>query len=355
MRVASTYSIAIIPGDGIGPEVMATALDVLRHSTRDSKLLDFTFYSLGATHYLETGEVLSDLTLEKLKGHDAILLGAVGGDPRDPRLKDGIIERGLLLELRFALDHYVNLRPTRSIPGNISPLVEPGVIDFLVVREGTEGPYLGNGGSMRAGSPEEIATEVSVTTAFGVSRVVRFAFEKATVRRKKLTVVHKSNVLRYAGGLWMRLVGELESEFPDVQVEYLHVDAATIFMVSEPSRFDVIVTDNLFGDILTDLAAAISGGIGLAASGNLNPSRRFPSMFEPVHGSAPDIAGKGVADPSAAILSSAMMMDFLGHPDIAESISEAVAEVALTRSATKLSMSTEQIGAEVIRVLDATV
>lgn len=350
--MTSKYSVAVIPGDGIGPEVVAQALKVLRHVTKDTDLLAFTFYRLGASHYLETGEILSDSILENLKGHDAILLGAVGGDPLDPRLQGGIIERGLLLELRFALDHFVNLRPTRSTPANNSPLVEPGVIDFLVVREGTEGPYLGNGGVLRVGAPEEIATEVSVNTAFGVSRVVKFAFEKAAARRKKLTLVHKSNVLRYAGGLWMRLVREWQVEFPDVEVEYLHVDAAAIFMITEPSRFDVIVTDNLFGDILTDLAAAISGGIGQAASGNLNPSRRFPSMFEPVHGSAPDIAGKGVADPTAAILSAAMMMDFLGHSDIAESISEAVRAVSLTRSATKTRMSTERIGFEVIRAID---
>jgi 3-isopropylmalate dehydrogenase len=261
------------------------------------------------------------------------LLGAVGGDPRDPQLAGGIIERGLLLKLRFAFDHYVNLRPTRLLPGLQSPLAKPGTIDFVVVREGTEGPYVGNGGSLRKGTVAEVANEVSVNTAYGVDRVVRFAFETAGARRKKLTLVHKTNVLTHAGGLWARIVNEVALEYPDIDLDYLHIDAATIFMVTEPSRFDVIVTDNLFGDILTDLAGAIGGGIGLAASANLNPSGAFPSMFEPVHGSAPDIAGKGIANPTAAIVSAGMLLDHLGHEEIGARLQTAVAaDVASTAS-----------------------
>ena len=232
--------------------------------------------------------------------------------PGDPRLANANIERGLLLKLRFSLDHYVNLRPTTLFPGIASPLADPGEVDFVVVREGTEGPYVGNGGAIRQGTPHEIANEVSVNTAYGVERVVRYAFEQAESRRKKLTLVHKTNVLTFAGGLWKRIVDAVAAEHPDVAVDYLHVDAATIFLVTNPARFDVIVTDNLFGDILTDLAAAISGGIGLAASGNINPAGDFPSMFEPVHGSAPDIAGQQKADPTAAILSVALLLRHLG-------------------------------------------
>ncbi len=320
-----TVSLAVVPGDGIGPEVIAEALKVLRAVTSGAVTIDTTTYPFGAGHYLKTGEVLTDADLESLSGHDAILLGAVGGDPRDPRLAGGIIERGLLLRLRFALDHYVNLRPTRLFPGVPSPLKAPGDVDFVVVREGTEGPYVGNGGSIRRGTPEEIANEVSVNTAFGVERVVRFAFRTAASRRGKLTLVHKTNVLTHAGGLWQRIVDEVAAEHPDVAVDYLHVDAATIFLVTDPARFDTIVTDNLFGDILTDLAAAIGGGIGLAASGNINPDGAFPSMFEPVHGSAPDIAGRNLADPTAAILSTALLLDSLGFPEERDRVNAAVA------------------------------
>jgi 3-isopropylmalate dehydrogenase len=306
-----------------------------------------TSYALGATHYLETGEILSEETLGKLASHDAILLGAVGGNPQDPRLQGGIIERGLLLRLRFAFDHYVNLRPTLLLPGLSSPLANPGTIDFVVVREGTEGPYVGNGGALRVGGDQEIATEVSVNTAHGVNRVVRFAFEKAMARRKKLTLVHKTNVLVHAGGLWSRIVGDVHADFPDVEVDYLHIDAATIFMVTEPSRFDVIVTDNLFGDIITDLAGAVGGGIGLAASANLNPSGSFPSMFEPVHGSAPDIAGTGKADPTAAIMSVALLVEHRGHPDVAERVSIAVARDVEARAGGMGARSTSQVGAAI--------
>ena len=267
--------------------------------------------------------------LEEIRGHDAILLGAVGGKPGDPNLPPGILERGLLLRLRFELDHYVNLRPSRIFPGVTSPLADPGDVDFVVVREGTEGPYTGNGGALRVGTPQEVATEVSVNSAFGVERVIRDAFARADRRpRKKLTLVHKTNVLVNAGSLWWRLVQAVAPEFPDVTVDYIHIDAAMIFMTTDPSRFDVIVTDNLFGDIITDLAAAITGGIGLAASGNVNPDRTTPSMFEPVHGSAPDIAGQQKANPIAAILSASMMLDFLGETDAGDRVRKACAEQA---------------------------
>jgi 3-isopropylmalate dehydrogenase len=323
--MARTLKLALIPGDGIGPEVVTEAVKVLDAVTAGSDVeFEKTHFSLGATRFLETGDVLTDDDLAAISGHDAILLGAVGGVPGDPRLKNANIERGLLLKLRFALDHYVNLRPTTIYPGVPSPLAAHGDVDFVVVREGTEGPYVGNGGAIRVGTPHEIANEVSVNTAYGVERVVRDAFARASARRKKLTLVHKTNVLTFAGGLWQRIVNEVAPEFPDVAVDYLHVDAATIFLVTDPARFDVIVTDNLFGDILTDLAGAISGGIGLAASGNINPDGTYPSMFEPVHGSAPDIAGQQKADPTAAILSVALLLDHLGLPEQAGRVRDAV-------------------------------
>ncbi len=318
--------LAVIPGDGIGPEVITEAVKVLEAVTAgEDVVIDNTEFSLGAGRFLETGDVLTDDDLASISAHDAILLGAVGGVPGDPRLAGASIERGLLLKLRFSLDHYVNLRPSVLFPGVPSPLANPGAVDFVVVREGTEGPYVGNGGAIRQGTPHEIANEVSVNTAYGVERVVRHAFELAARRpRRKLTLVHKTNVLVFAGSLWQRTVNSVAAEYPDVTVDYLHVDAATIFLVTDPGRFDVIVTDNLFGDILTDLAAAISGGIGLAASGNINPDGRFPSMFEPVHGSAPDIAGKQLADPTAAILSVALLLDHLGLTDAAARVNAAV-------------------------------
>jgi 3-isopropylmalate dehydrogenase len=333
-------NIATIPGDGIGPEVVAEAVKVLKATGVDASITEYPF---GAGHFLSTGEILADGDLDALKAHDAILLGAVGGDPRDPRLAGGIIERGLLLKLRFALDHYVNLRPTTVFPGVTSPLSDPGEVDFVVVREGTEGPYVGNGGAIRVGTPHEIANEVSINTAFGVERVVRFAFVQAAARpRRSLTLVHKTNVLTYAGSLWQRTVDRVAPEFPSVAVDYLHVDAVTIFLVTNPARFDVIVTDNLFGDIITDLAAAISGGIGLAASGNINPDGAFPSMFEPVHGSAPDIAGQQLADPTAAILSVALLLTHLGEPDAAARVTAAVEADLAARGTAK--RSTSEIG-----------
>lgn len=316
------FSLAVIPGDGIGPEVTSQALGVLHQVAGGHEAkFNVTEYDLGARRYRATGETLPASVLGEIRGHDAILLGAIG----DPSVPSGVLERGLLLTLRFELDHYVNLRPSRLFDGVATPLVEPGDIDFVVVREGTEGPYVGNGGAIRVGTPHELATEVSINTAYGVERVVRDAFKRAHSRpRKKLTLVHKNNVLVHAGHLWTRTVQTVAAEFPDVTVDYLHVDAATIFMVTDPSRFDVIVTDNLFGDILTDLAAAITGGIGLAASGNINPDRTSPSMFEPVHGSAPDIAGLGKADPTAAILSAAMLLSHVGMPAAAAEIERAV-------------------------------
>lgn len=348
--MANSLNLAVIAGDGIGPEVTTEAVATLRHAVGSTLDITATDYTLGASHYLETGEILSDETLAALARHDAIVLGAVGGDPTDPRLAGGIIERGLLLKLRFAFDHYVNLRPTVLLPGLVSPLANPGDIDFVVVREGTEGPYVGNGGSLRQGTAEEIANEVSVNTAFGVERVVRYAFDTATKRRKKLTLVHKTNVLVHAGGLWSRIVKQVSLEYPDVSVDYLHIDAVMIFMVNDPARFDVIVTDNLFGDIVTDLAGAIGGGIGLAASANLNPSGAYPSMFEPVHGSAPDIAGTGAADPTAAIMSMVLLLEHLGHDREAANLRRAVVEDVHKRAALSGSRSTTEIG-DAIRAL----
>jgi len=349
--MTQSLNLAVIPGDGIGPEVTAEALETLKVASVGVLDISVTSYSLGAAHYLETGEILSDETLATLSAHDAILLGAVGGDPQDPQLQGGIIERGLLLKLRFAFDHYVNLRPTVLLPGVESPLSNPGALDFVVVREGTEGPYVGNGGALRTGTPEEIATEVSVNTAHGVTRVVRFAFDKATTRRNKLTLVHKTNVLVHAGSLWSRIVREVRVEYPGVEVDYLHIDAATIFMVTDPSRFDVIVTDNLFGDIITDLAGAVGGGIGLAASANLNPSGSFPSMFEPVHGSAPDIAGTGKADPTAAIMSAALLLEHRGLPELANRIVQAVTQDVAGRGAGSKARNTTEIGAAIRALL----
>ncbi|GAA3713517.1 3-isopropylmalate dehydrogenase [Microlunatus aurantiacus] len=317
----------MIGGDGIGPEVVAEGLKVLDAVVGEG-VVTTTHHDLGASHWQRTGEVLPDSVLAELAQADAILLGAVGAAPGATDVPSGLLERGLLLKLRFAFDHYVNLRPSRLFPGSVTPLspavTGKGEIDFVVVREGTEGLYVGNGGVVRAGTPAEIATEVSINTAYGVERVVRDAFERATRRRNKVTLVHKHNVLVHAGGLWQRIFATVAAEYPQVTTDYLHVDAATIFLVQDPARFDVIVTDNLFGDILTDLAAAVTGGIGLAASGNINPSGAYPSMFEPVHGSAPDIAGQQIADPTATILSVALLLDHLGLTEEAARVEKAV-------------------------------
>jgi 3-isopropylmalate dehydrogenase len=317
----SVARIAVVAGDGIGAEVTAQGRKVL-----DAVLpgIEATDYDLGAARYNRTGEILPDSVIEELAQHDAILLGAIG----DPSVPPGVLERGLLLKLRFVFDQYVNLRPSRLWPGTASPLgsVKPGEIDLVVVREGTEGLYAGAGGVLHQGTPAEIATEESLNTRYGVERVIRDAFERAGRReRRRVTLVHKTNVLTHAGGLWARTFAEVAAGYPDIATEYQHVDAAAMFLVTQPQRYDVIVTDNLFGDILTDLAAAVTGGIGLAASGCINPERRYPSMFEPVHGSAPDIAGQGIADPVAAVLSVALLLDQLGHPEQARRVSEAVA------------------------------
>ena len=336
----------MIGGDGIGPEVVAEGLKVLE-AVAGSGVFTPTPYDLGAERWQRTGEVLPDSVLAELAAADVILFGAVGAAPGATDVPSGLLERGLLLKLRFAFDHYVNLRPSRLYPGVPTPLAAHVIsaknVDFVVVREGTEGLYCGNGGLVRTGTPHEIATEVSVNTAYGVERVIRDAFVRATRRRNKITLVHKHNVLVNAGGLWNRTFTAVAADYPEVATDYLHVDAATIFLVTDPGRFDVIVTDNLFGDILTDLAAAVTGGIGLAASGNINPDRRFPSMFEPVHGSAPDIAGQGIADPTATILSVALLLDHCGLSDEAARIERAViADIAARTSGQ--SRTTSEIG-----------
>jgi 3-isopropylmalate dehydrogenase len=345
--MGQTVKLAVIGGDGIGPEVTAEALKVLKAATPDVTWAT-TDYDLGARRYHKTGETLPDTVLEEIGAHDAIQLGAIG----DPSVPSGVLERGLLLRLRFELDHYVNLRPVRLYPGVASALANgsPETIDMVVVREGTEGPYTGAGGVMRRGTPQELATQESYNTAFGVRRVARYAFALAQGRpRRKLTLVHKTNVLTYAGDLWQRTVNSVAQEFPEVTVEYQHVDAASMFFVSQPERFDVIVTDNLFGDIITDLGAAIAGGIGLAASGNINPERTSPSMFEPVHGSAPDIAGKAKADPTAAILSASMLCQHLGLSAAAAKIEHAVADDVSERQGDRTARATGEIGDDIAK------
>ncbi len=325
-----THRIAVIGGDGIGPEVTAVALDVARAT---GVSLDTTDFDLGGARYLRTGDVLPDDELEQLRGYDAILVGAVG----TPDVPPGVLERGLLLKIRFALDLYINMRPFKAGASQYNDGV-----DFVVIRENTEGTYAGEGGFLRHGTPHEVATQGSVNTRMGVERCVRFAFDLARSRpAKRLTLVHKTNVLTFAGDLWQRTFDIVKAEYGDVATDYNHVDAACIHMVADPARYDVIVTDNLFGDILTDLAGAISGGIGRAASANLNPARTGPSFFEPVHGSAPDIAGKGIADPRAAVISAAMMLEFLGETDASARIRKAV---EATDAATG---STEAVGAAI--------
>jgi 3-isopropylmalate dehydrogenase len=335
--------LAVIGGDGIGPEVVAEALKVLQAA---DVAVDPTNYDLGATRWHRTGETLPGSVLEEIRDHDAILLGAVG----DPSVPSGVLERGLLLRLRFELDHYVNLRPVRLYPGVATPLanVRAESVNMLVIREGTEGLYAGAGGVLRKGTPQEVATQESLNTAFGVARVVRYAFDRAAERPdKRLTLVHKTNVLTYAGDLWQRTVDEMAKEFGDIAVDYCHVDAACMYFVSQPERFGVVVTDNLFGDILTDLGAAVAGGIGLAASGNINPERTAPSMFEPVHGSAPDIAGKQEADPTATILSAAMLCEHLGLTAEAVRIEQAVADDLVERQGAWAARVTPEIGDDI--------
>ncbi len=341
-----SLNLAVIAGDGIGPEVTSVGLAALEKALLGKVELEITNYDLGSDRYLATGEALTEDDLSALKQHDAILLGAIG----DPRVPSGVLERGLLLKLRFAFDHHINLRPSKLFAGVSSVLASQPKIDFVVVREGTEGPYVGNGGAIRQGTDHEIANEVSVNTAFGVRRAVEYAFELAATReRKHVTLVHKTNVLVHAGKIWLRMVEEVSAKYPKVTHDYLHIDAATIHMVQSPERFDVIVTDNLFGDIITDLAAAVCGGIGLAASANLNPTGAFPSMFEPVHGSAPDIAGKNLADPTAAILSAALLAKTLGFKDAAERIEAAVAKDLLSRGDQK--RSTDQVAQSILDLI----
>lgn len=351
-----TVRLAVIPGDGIGREVVPEGLKVLAAVLEGTGVeLATTDFDLGAERWRRTGETLTDADLDAIKDHDVILLGAVG----DPSVPSGVLERGLLLRLRFALDHYVNLRPSTYYPGVPTPLANPGDIDFVVVRECTEGLYCGNGGAVRVGTAHEIATEVSVNTAYGVERVVRYAFQQAQARpARHLTLVHKHNVLVNAGHLWRRTVEDVGTEYPQVAVDYCHVDAATIHLVTDPGRFDVIVTDNLFGDILTDEAGAVTGGIGLSASGNINPDRAFPSMFEPVHGSAPDIAGRGEADPTATISAIAMLLEHIGQPGPAARVRIAVdadmaARAVANAAGRPLVRSTSEIGDAIVAELRA--
>jgi 3-isopropylmalate dehydrogenase len=342
--MSRTLRIAVVAGDGIGPEVVAEGLKVLDAVAPSAGLeIEPTHFDLGARRWHETGETLTDATLADVRNHDAILLGAVG----DPSVPSGVLERGLLLRLRFELDHHVNLRPVRLFPGVTGALAgaKASDVDMIVVREGTEGPYAGSGGFLRKGTAHEVATEESLNTRYGVERVVRYAFSRAQARpRRLITLVHKNNVLTHAGDLWTRTFAQVSDEFPGVRTEYQHVDAAAMFFVTDPARFDVVVTDNLFGDILTDLGAAIAGGMGLAASGNLDVTGANPSMFEPVHGSAPDIAGRGTADPTATVLSVGMLLEHLGCADAAGRIEAAVAADLLARADDEARRSTAQIG-----------
>jgi len=339
-----SFNLAVIPGDGIGPEVVGEGLKVLDAVAKKYDLaFNKTNYELGAAYWHKTGETLPDSVMAELAKSDVILLGAVG----DPTVPSGVLERGLLLKLRFAFEHYINLRPAKLFPGVISPITNNKGIDFVVVREGTEGLYVGAGSIKDEGTNKELAIEESINTYKGIERVIRDAFNRAKLRpRKKLTLVHKNNVLTRAGGLWTRVFNEVAKDFPDVTTDYLHVDAASMFFVTNPERFDVVVTDNLFGDIITDIAAAICGGIGLAASGNINPTGAFPSMFEPVHGSAPDIAGKNLADPTATVLSIAMMLNHLGEGKAASDVEAAVAADLASRGDKK--RSTIEIGAALV-------
>ena len=330
MSRGNRHRVAVIGGDGIGPEVCAEALKVVTAAGVD---LDRTDFDLGAARYLRDGAVLPDATLDELRGYDAILLGAVGPPVGDTSIPPGTLERGLLLRLRFELDLFVNLRPFSGVPGSIAEGA-----DFAVVRENTEGTYAGEGGFLRKGTPHEVATQGSVNTRMGVERCVRFAFELAARRSNRLTLVHKTNVLTFAGDLWHRTVAAVSAEHPEVTWDYNHVDAACIYLVEQPTRYDVIVTDNLFGDILTDLAGAVTGGIGFAASANLNPTRTGPSLFEPVHGAAYDIAGQGIANPLAAVHSAALMLEHLGEADAAGRILK-----ALTAQADAMSTSAQQL------------
>jgi 3-isopropylmalate dehydrogenase len=351
----ANHRIAILGGDGIGPEVVNEGTKVLdRLEQLEGFTTDRVEYDLGGRRFLETGEVLSDETLEELRGFDAIYLGAVG----TPDVPPGVIERGLLLKLRFAFDQYVNLRPVKLYPGVTSPIagLTPERCDFVVIRENTEGVYAGAGGALYVGTAAEVATQESVNTRHGVERVLRYAFETARSRAGKLTLVHKTNVLIHAGGLWMRTFEEVgDTDFPDVERDYVHVDAACLYFVTQPERFDVAVTENLFGDIITDLGAAVQGGMGLAASGNLDPTRAAPSMFEPVHGSAPDIVGTGRADPVAAVISLGQLLAFLGEEGAAARVDRAIAALLSERAGRVpdgVGYSTADVGDELVTLVE---
>ncbi len=331
------YKVAVIGGDGIGPEVCDEALKVVAAAGVD---LATTEYELGAAHYVKTGEVLPDGLLDELRTYDAVLLGAIGPAIGSTEVPSGILERGLLLPLRFELDLYINMRPFNGVPGAIAP-----TSDFIIIRENTEGSYVGEGGFLRKNTPFEVATQGSVNTRHGVERCIRFSFELARSReRKHLTMVHKTNVLTFSGDLWLRTFEEVAAEYPDVETAYNHADAACIYLATDANRYDVVVTDNLFGDIITDLAGAVAGGIGFAASANLNPSRSGPSLFEPVHGAAHDIAGQQKANPLAAIRSAAMMLDYLGEPDAASLITDAVLAVGIEMATSGATMTTQAMG-----------
>ena len=324
--------IAVMPGDGVGKEVIPEGLKILSVCSRKFGFrYETTDYPFGAEHYLETGITLPDSALKELAAHDAILFGAVGADPRgNARIPQGLIETDILLRMRFELDQYINLRPTRLLPGVPTPLakVQPGDIDMVIVRENTEGLYCQNGGFLYKDTPHEVANQIEVTTRRGVERAIRYAFEYAKkYGRKKVTLVAKTNVLRFAHNLWLRAFEAVKKEYAGIETDYHHVDACTMYMVTKPKLYDVIVTTNMFGDIITDLGAAIQGGMGMAASANLNPTRQTASMFEPVHGSAPDIAGKNFANPIATFLSVAMMLDFLNQPQAAAAIDRACRDV----------------------------
>ncbi len=341
-----THGLAVIGGDGVGPEVTKQSLLALgAASDRFGFTTEITEFDLGGERYLRTGDVLPDDDLVALADYDAILLGAVG----TPEVAPGVLERGLLLRIRFEFDQYINLRPVKLHPGVPTPIagLTPERCDMMIVRENTEGMYVGAGGILRRGTPQEVAVQESVNTRVGAERALRFSFELARKRDRRLTLCHKTNVLNYAGDLWQRATDEVAAEYVDVTVDYIHVDAACLYLVDSPERFDVMVTDNLFGDIVTDLGAAIQGGLGLAASGNLDPERRRPSMFEPVHGSAPDIAGNGWANPVASVLSLGMCLDHLGETEAARAITDAAVSVLpelTTMGGPDMGMSTDQIG-----------
>lgn len=343
----TTHRLALLGGDGIGPDVVRQGLKVLdAMESAHGFATERVDYDLGGRRYLETGEVMGDDTLDELRDFDAIYLGAVG----TPDVPPGVIERGLLLKLRFAFDQYVNYRPVKLYPGVTSPIagITPERCDMVVLRENTESVYAGAGGSLYTGTPHEVATQESVNTRHGVERIVRYAFDTAMTRDRRLTLCHKNNVLIYAGDLWWRTFNEVGEEYPDVARDYVHVDAACLFLVTQPERFDTIVTENLFGDIITDLGAAVQGGIGLATSGNLDPTRRAPSMFEPVHGSAPDITGQDKADPTAAVLALSLLLDFLGETEAAAQVERGVATWLASRDS---ALGTEATGDRLVELV----